>query len=982
MEFASSTTDNKATLHPLEARADTTGFQLSDLDMVLSQFSDDCVCVITGGEEGERDMGYIVDTRTVFQSPVLRKLLLPVQWDELCGMVDIEGHIVTPTGQVLAFLYPGTREECAAGIETLFSSHVLSRRLAHAAHAIDMLCIDEARLIDRSLDPLIESIRQFKLEREELTDAEWKIIVVNSTVLRNYADLEKDLNMDDISPDVEAALCNAKESHYEMFSPYNRDISRDLVSAINYLVQRESTWPKLLKLMEVLVRHDQGIYTLLGLARSDNWKQKLWPVAALSGMKVLGKPINSSDLLNSMLARLCSFEVRSITRRMEHGLTVDVGDPFVLTLGQAVNLFEMFGSKHRFEAKDFTTNLNAYVGGFLADLDLSNCMITGSAIPAALLGKKGTVCTHERMMTQYSPWRFTVKRVIKSANASLRLTPSIRVHLTVISETTARLVIGTSDDAFIRDASFVVDLEMTEGADLDIAVNSLDPAVIEAEAKKVLAVVEKHCSGVATMTTVQKQVGILFKISARPELKYSDPYKFFSFRPIEVYGSSLARIWTHHVAPVRAAYTSVFGKTELYLSATAAAVYGVGKTHQHYWYFASGKTTPAAVIAKYMNRGFELTHPALLDDAIEKELSGPGGSCIYAIINSIGKASGRLLSHVSAICNEKDSWWNEFTAGGHGGVAYFGVEKSFLPVSTPMRIITCKYPLGPDRTCGKTVYAHDVCIEHWVKCRPGKCTFIGVDESTHLARVCNAPVVRGQRFCNSHYKHMNTQAATPVPPPPHPLQNLSNAAASPLTRLFLPEGSSGIGFIGVASARSRSPTPIEQFVKSLAPQPSATSRSQPHVGQFAMLFEPQPEATPVFQPILAKTCQTQGCIRPVPLAARDGKCNVHSIECMFWDNGYCPNPRLGEGTAIFCGQHTCIVFGCTNARITQDGKFRTHCHEHAVNTTHGCTYIYEDGSVCGNLILSSTPTGIRTCSEHDQAVEKLAESVKLSKMED
>lgn len=291
----------------------------------------------------------------------------------------------------------------------------------------------------------------------------------------------------------------------------------------------------------------------------------------------------NTDELVAILKALYNEEIREvdmllrnkadITGKIDHRslyvLPYSIIPSFLLKFGRTMDRF-----------KDL---LNDYIGGYLKELDLSKCYITGSAIACCLFEKKKGEATigpidhcrqHANMLRHYpyfySPLAWYNNKVVE---------------------------VETDGKTFNVKSVPPVSGTLREGSDVDICVEVETEEEFKDEVDKIFKVVSEARPGVILVER-EKKTGKVYSIVD------PDPVGAFTFRKVEIYRASFAHILTHHVSMVRGAYTSkMSGKPELWLAASCLLTAHDMENH-HYWVFASKKTTPVEVMGKYTARGF------------------------------------------------------------------------------------------------------------------------------------------------------------------------------------------------------------------------------------------------------------------------------------------------------------------------------------------------------------------------------------------
>ncbi|MFA6166478.1 MAG: hypothetical protein WC700_07685 [Gemmatimonadaceae bacterium] len=328
--------------------------------------------------------------------------------------------------------------------------------------------------------------------------------------------------------------------------------------------------------------------------------------------------------------------------RSESG-RVTGASPFVFTLDEVLALGVNNAPASVAEA---TKRLDIFVGGYLADLDLSRTFITGSSIAASLIVtnvERGEFGCHTRHSDNRSPsLRLRdYTKYIRSLYPTLRTTPrNLKDYHQVLAvatcahfmkpspqkETMPQVIVMKEGSEYVADVSvlytttndptptlFHATLDIRGGADVDMAVDVETNEEFDRiarqhyetiRAKWPCAVLTKVPRSVDDPTDPRHNWAVTWDPSIDPTL--ANVARLSEFRSVEIYRASFDHIVTHHVGMVSGAYTAAFGSPpQFYMSARLVSSMANLAT-PNYYYFASRKTTPLDVILKYRARGFGL----------------------------------------------------------------------------------------------------------------------------------------------------------------------------------------------------------------------------------------------------------------------------------------------------------------------------------------------------------------------------------------
>ena len=235
-----------------------------------------------------------------------------------------------------------------------------------------------------------------------------------------------------------------------------------------------------------------------------------------------------------------------------------------------------------FSSQESLSNLRTFVGPELYDeLDLSESVITGSAIMASCYKYRSYLIkmNYLEQLALYYPKYYTML-----ASSETKIEDDFLIY------------------GEIKDYKYIVELIYKDkkipfffknGADVDLAVVGSN---FEQIAKEHIQLIQKIYS--KERVCIEKE-----------ERKNGTSYKLFDyqheFRSIHIYPSSINRILTHHIAPVRGYCTSLKGQKEIFL-ATSAILCAEQKSIKNFHYFA-GKKLPWNVVFKTKIRGFSIS---------------------------------------------------------------------------------------------------------------------------------------------------------------------------------------------------------------------------------------------------------------------------------------------------------------------------------------------------------------------------------------
>lgn len=246
--------------------------------------------------------------------------------------------------------------------------------------------------------------------------------------------------------------------------------------------------------------------------------------------------------------------------------------------------------------------LQLFVGDYLQDLDLSQTVITGSAVTAAVYNPYGhNVQRHHLKFVPTNPSE--LQSIDPKSN--LRLELAFPAYLTLpegppnppleIAYLEPKWTAISEDKVQITLGDYKATLKYAPGSDVDLAV--LNHKNFDSIAQAHIKVIQKHYPQMRA-EIVEKKAGSRMYQLTDPEHKA---------RPVQIYKSSLKHIITHHTGPVRG-YISrdTFGEPKFHLTASAIRSY-ITKSVEDYYYFAG--RSPIDILSKLYLRGFGIQLP-------------------------------------------------------------------------------------------------------------------------------------------------------------------------------------------------------------------------------------------------------------------------------------------------------------------------------------------------------------------------------------
>jgi hypothetical protein len=277
-------------------------------------------------------------------------------------------------------------------------------------------------------------------------------------------------------------------------------------------------------------------------------------------------------------------------------------------------------------------NLDAYVGGYLAQLDLSKSFITGSGAMSSALRPAcyADFSSHAAFLASHYPPAYTE---IDDPDSFCRWLGALSAEeFSMHCQRSRRNAPGAEWEGKCwlgggHDVMKAFRYTLRVGADIDIAVDAEGEEFVRI-AERHFGVVRRHFPRASLIRHDYQSGKCKFRIIEDPSLagrKEEEPGPprpaGRGFREIDIYPASWRRICWHHVGMVRLAYTAAPGGEARFYLASSCVLAALRRASPDYHYYASKKTTPQDVLLKYAGRGycaFPLDFPAGVRAALEK----------------------------------------------------------------------------------------------------------------------------------------------------------------------------------------------------------------------------------------------------------------------------------------------------------------------------------------------------------------------------
>lgn len=283
------------------------------------------------------------------------------------------------------------------------------------------------------------------------------------------------------------------------------------------------------------------------------------------------------------------------------------------------------------------TYLMNYAGDWILNFDWKKCHLTGSAMAACIFNippnrlppvngikMKFTETMFKRngiysqgagtYMDSFYPAIYTIpvgeRLIVSSDKQNEFLTKNFPIAifrevkgkqmmlLHVIPRRKLKKMVNTGE---IADELKTYYYDVLPGADIDIAVDVEEDNEFDKQARAIFDAVKSTAA----------------YLNAKMVRTDKEPYGYRIYMPdiesrakvrdIEIFRSTLARIASHHVSPVRASYTSSLNQDNIpqFVLMASCLLTGMSAKNQGFHYFASRKQTPMEIALKYRMRGFK-----------------------------------------------------------------------------------------------------------------------------------------------------------------------------------------------------------------------------------------------------------------------------------------------------------------------------------------------------------------------------------------
>jgi hypothetical protein len=328
--------------------------------------------------------------------------------------------------------------------------------------------------------------------------------------------------------------------------------------------------------------------------------------------------------------------------------------PFIFTLEQVIAMKIAHAPPNVATA---VWRLDQFVGGYLADLDLSQTLITGSAIAASLILTEVETSVFQVASAAANAAANAAAAVNAAANAAtnahhadayraylnahyptVRTVPRNRAAYSklartamVSSDANFTLVTAAAGASSAPTCTLTISVEPVGeskgspagGVVLDVLPGAdVDMVIIAGSWEEFDAITARHFSVIharypfAVLRKKTRALGRAENYSWAIEvdlLSNAGVQSISSFRTVEMYRSSFDNICSHHVGMVCGAYTAMFDKKSQFLVSTRLVIAMRKLTASNYDYFAGRKSQPLDILLKYEQRGFNIDcNPAIM----------------------------------------------------------------------------------------------------------------------------------------------------------------------------------------------------------------------------------------------------------------------------------------------------------------------------------------------------------------------------------
>jgi hypothetical protein len=269
------------------------------------------------------------------------------------------------------------------------------------------------------------------------------------------------------------------------------------------------------------------------------------------------------------------------------------------------------------------THLNEYLGGYLPKLDLGSparSYITGSAAMSSAL--RPGIWTYfgshrEFLASYYPPLRLEAQNPTKlraflgkhfwvESRTFTQRQPAAK-ELAALGAYTVQAEDGASAASVCWDAphgwTYWLPCVEKKSADVDIAVDADTDEAFDATAHAHFRAIHAIFSNTELVREERGSSEHSWRIRATvPAREAADA----GFREVEIYRATWSQICTHHVAPVRLAYTAPAGAAgpPCFMLTATCVLAAVTRSVLDYYYFSSRRTLPQEIILKYAARGY------------------------------------------------------------------------------------------------------------------------------------------------------------------------------------------------------------------------------------------------------------------------------------------------------------------------------------------------------------------------------------------